>query len=170
MTTQLFLNKIPYTLPLFQKKLALSIAEASILETSIFYHIFTSFHRGWGMRYFKQISTSSKFSKISILLHKRLYISCSFRKKLAVSIANVFRDIHVLPFFLSLLTVSEVCHVSNKYWLPDKSATKIFLHKIPYTPPSFKKKHSPSQKLLEILSIYHIYTSLHSPWGVQHFK
>ena len=99
LTTQLFLNKIPYTLPLFQKKLALSIAEASILETSIFYHIFTSFHRGWGVRYFKQISTSSRFSKISILLHKRLYISCSFRKKLAVFIANVFRDIHVLPFF-----------------------------------------------------------------------
>ena len=35
----------------FKKRFALSIAE--VLETSTFYHIFTSFHSGWGVQYFK---------------------------------------------------------------------------------------------------------------------
>ena len=29
--------------------------------------------------------------------------------------------------------MSEVCNILNKYWLPDKSATKIFLQRTPFT-------------------------------------
>ena len=36
--------------------------------------------------------------------------------------------------------MSEVCDISNKYWLPNKSATKLVLHKITNTPSSFQQK------------------------------
>ena len=37
--------------------------------------------------------------------------------------------------------MSEVCNISTKYWLPNKSATKIILHETPDTAPSLQKKH-----------------------------
>ena len=43
--------------------------------------------------------------------------------------------------FSLFLTVNEVCNISNKYWLPNKSAKKILLHKTHYTPLSFQKKY-----------------------------
>ena len=43
------------------------------------------------------------------------------------------------PFSL-FLTVSEVCYISNKYWLLNKSTTKIFLHNTPSTAPSSQQK------------------------------
>ena len=58
-----------------------------------------------------------------------------FEKKLALYIANIFAK-H--PYFTTL-TVSEVCNISNKYWLPNKSATKIFLHQAPDTVSSFQQ-------------------------------
>ena len=57
-------------------------------------------------------------------------------------------------FSLSL-TLSEVCYISSKYWLPNKSADKIFLHKTLYSPVLFKKKlRCPSQNLLETSTLY----------------
>ena len=35
--------------------------------------------------------------------------------------------------------MNEVCNISTKYWLPNKSATKIILHETPDTAPSLQK-------------------------------
>ena len=37
-----------------------------------------------------------------------------FKKQLAVSIANAFRNIHVLQLFPLLLKVSDICNISGK--------------------------------------------------------
>ena len=37
-----------------------------------------------------------------------------FGRKMALSIANVFRSIHFLPLFSLFLQVSEVCHILSK--------------------------------------------------------
>ena len=42
--------------------------------------------------------------------------------------------------FSLFLKVSEVCNISSKCWLPNKSVNKRFLRKTPHTPPLFKKK------------------------------
>ena len=71
-----------------------------LLKTCNFYPIFTSFHSGWCVLYFKQIQTSLQFSETSILLHKRLYIPPSFRKcSPSDESLDVFWNIHFLPLF-----------------------------------------------------------------------
>ena len=59
---------------------------------------------------------------------------------MALSIANVFRNIHILSLFSLFLKVSDIYNISSKCWLPNKSANKIFLHKTPYTPFLFQVK------------------------------
>ena len=49
--------------------------------------------------------------------------------------------------------MNEVYNTSSKCWLPNKSASKIFLHNTPYTPPSFKKKLA--------LSITNVFQNIH---------
>ena len=79
------------------------------------------------------------------------------------------------PFSL-FLTVSEVCNISNKYWLPNKSATKIFVYTIvlqntlhcSFIPT--KKLCCRSQKVSERSTFYHIFTWFQRGWGVQYFK
>ena len=73
-----------------------------------------------------------------IFIHKRFAIPPFFRKKLALSIVKVFRNIHFLPHFPFLLPVSEVPNISNKFCLLNKSAKETFLHKTPYTLPLFQ--------------------------------
>ena len=50
------------------------------------------------------------------------------RRLLQIVTVNVFWNIHFLP------------HISNKYWLPNKPAKKVFLQKTPYTSPSFQER------------------------------
>ena len=93
-------------------------------------------------------------------------------KQLALCIANVFWNIQFLPDFPLLLTVSQVCNISNKYCLLIISAKETFLHKdtLHCYFVSKKKLHSLSQNLLETSTFYHIFTCFHSGWGVQYFK
>ena len=104
-----------------------------------------------------------------IFLHKRFAIPPFFRKKLALSIVKVLRNIHLLPHFFFLLSVSEVRNISNKFCLLNKSAKETFLHLTPFL--CFKNNlRSPLQKLLETSTYYHIFTNFHGGWGKQYFK
>ena len=63
-----------------------------------------------------------------------------FQKGLALYYKCFLKNPLLTTFSLHLI-VSEVWNISNKYWLPDKSGKKRFLHKPPYTNPSpFQKK------------------------------
>ena len=63
------------------------------------------------------------------------------------------KDFQKHPLFttFSLFSkLSEGCNISNKCLFPHKSANKIFLKKISYTPSSFEKRlRSPWEMLLE---------------------
>ena len=48
-------------------------------------------------------------------------------KKIGALHCKSFSKHPLFTLFSLFLTVSEVCNISNKYWLPNKSATKIFL-------------------------------------------
>ena len=64
-----------------------------------------------------------------ILLSKRLYNLLSFEKNVGTLHWKHLPKHPLFTIFSLFLTLSEVCNVSNKYWLPYKSANKIFLHK-----------------------------------------
>ena len=72
----------------------------------------------------------------------RLYISPSFwkKKKNGPLHRQRFSKHQLFTIFSLSLTVSEVCNISNKCSLPNKSANKIFSHKTPYSPLTFQKK------------------------------
>ena len=77
-------------------------------------------------------------SKTSIFLHERLYISTSSRKKLCALHCKSFSKQPLFTSFSLILKVREVCNISSKCWLPNKSADKIFSHKTSYTSPLFQ--------------------------------
>ena len=85
---------------------------------------------------------------MSIFLHETLYIPPSFRKTIGALHRKSFSKHPLFTTFSLLLKVSEVCNISSKCGLSNKSAKKIFLHKTPYTPPLFQKKTS---------TFYHIF-------------
>ena len=123
---------------LYSKKIALP--SQNLLETSTLYHIFTSFHSRWVV-----CCISNKYQPPNnIAKHKYFYtrdfISLfHFDKILALSIAKVFETSSY--YHISLLTVSEVCNISNKHYLVNKSSAKeTFFHKASYTLPSFQNK------------------------------
>ena len=62
-----------------------------------------------------------------------------FRKNWRTPSQGFSKHPHFTTFSL-FLKASEVCNISNKWLLPDKSVAKIFLHKIPETAPSFQQK------------------------------
>ena len=64
--------------------------------------------------------------KSLIFLHKRLYIPTSFLKIICALHRQCFLKHPFFSTFSVFITVSEVCTISNKYWLPNKSATKYF--------------------------------------------
>ena len=76
-----------------------------------------------------------------------------FKKKKKNDGALHCKDFQKHPLFttLSLFSkLSEGCNISNKCLFPHKSANKIFLKKISYTPSSFEKRlRSPWEMLLE---------------------
>ena len=78
---------------------------------------------------------------MSIFLHETLYIPPSFRKTIGALHRKSFSKHPLFTTFSLLLKVSEVCNISSKCGLSNKSAKKIFLHKTPYTPPLFQKKN-----------------------------
>ena len=74
----------------------------------------------------------NNWTKCQYFYTKDLLFLLHFENKLALSVAKIFQNLHFLFPFSLFLTVSEVCNISNKYWLPNKSATKMFLHETPY--------------------------------------
>ena len=136
-------------------------------------HFLTRFYHfsQWIRRAILQINTDLLviYQNINSSTQETLYPSFILKKKMALSIASVFRN---LPHFPLLLMVRKICNISNKYWLLDKSEKEIFLHKTPYTLRSFQNKlRSPSQqKLLETSTFYHIFTNFHGGLGVQYSK
>ena len=72
---------------------------------------------------------------------------CHFQEKICT--------LHCRSFYRNLfLTVTKVYDVSGKYWLLNKSAKKIFLHKTLNTPPVFQNKLSLSMTELLVTSIF----------------
>ena len=112
----------------------------NILETSTFYYIFSIFDSGWGVLYFKKIPTFFWFTETSLLLHKRLYIPLSFWEKIGALHRKRFTEHPLFTTFSLFLKVSDICNISSKCWLLNKSANTIFLHKAPYTLPLFQIK------------------------------
>ena len=66
------------------------------------------------------------YQNINISTQQTLTLSFISKNKLALLIANFFRNIQFLPHFPLLLTVNEICNISNEYCLFDKSAKEIF--------------------------------------------
>ena len=142
----------------------------NLLETSTFIHFF--YFSKWMRCAIFQINTKLlvTYWNINIFTQEILYPSIIW-KKLALSIANAFLKHPLFTTFSLFLKGSEVCNISNKSWLPNNSANKIFLHKKPYTPPLLQKNlRSPCQNLWEISTFYYIFTSFDSEWGVQYYK
>ena len=105
------------------------------LETSTFYHIFAIFHLVFAIFY---INTDLNVnSKILIFLHKRRYISLSFRKRIGVFRCKNFSK-H--PFFTTFSLFLIISNISNKYWLPNRPTKEVFLQKTTYTSYSFGKR------------------------------
>ena len=110
------------------------------LKISIFYSIFTSFHSGWGVLYFQRNTNFVIIEwNINNFAQETLYLPFIFEK--IGSVRRKHFSKHPLFTPISLFsTESEVCNIPNEYWLPNKSATKISLHKTPYTALSFQQK------------------------------
>ena len=77
---------------------------------------------------------------MSIFLHKKLYISTSFRKRIGALNRKRFLRHPLFTAFSLFLKVSEVCNILSKCGLPNKSANKRLLRKALYTPPLFQIK------------------------------
>ena len=68
------------------------------------------------------------------------FIFASFRNKVVTLHRKSFSKHPLFTTFSLVLTVSEVCNTSNKYLLPCKSVTKIFLQKTSINASSFQQK------------------------------
>ena len=75
-----------------------------------------------------QINTNLLITEwnINIFTQDTLYPSFISKKIGTLHREHFSKHPHFTLFSL-FLTVSEVCNISNKYWLPNKSATKTFL-------------------------------------------
>ena len=94
-----------------------------------------------------------------------------FEKKLALSMASVFRNIHFLQHFdyfwqwLRFL----IFQINANFLI--NQLTKHFLHKTHYNPPIFEKNVCcPLHKFSQSCTFYHMATSFHSGWGVQYLR
>ena len=77
---------------------------------------------------------------INIFTQETLYPFFIWKKSSALH-RKRFSEHPLFTLFSVFLKRSEVCNTWSKWWLPNKSAWKIFLHKTPYTPPSFEKNN-----------------------------
>ena len=118
----------------------LSSPSQNLLKTPTFHPIYNSFTVVEVCNIKTKNHSLSYLAKYHYFYTRGLISFLHFGKTMALSIANIFQNIQFLPHFHYVLTVSEVCNNSKKYWLLNKSATKIFLQKTPYTAPSFQQK------------------------------
>ena len=101
------------------------------------------------------------YQNINISTQKTLTLSFISKNKLALLIANFFRNIQFLPHFLLLLTVNEICNISNEYCLFDKSAKEIFNTRdfAPFL--RFKKNALTISEAFTNIHFFHIFTNFH---------
>ena len=132
------LHKTPFVPPSFQKKKC--FPSQVVLQTSTFYHNFNSFQSGWGVLYISnKYHPPNNLAKYQYFTLDTLYPSF-ISKKTGAPHRKHFLKHPLFDIFSPFLTLSEVCNISKKYWLPNKSATKIFLQKTPYAAPSLQQK------------------------------
>ena len=126
----------------------------SLSETSTFYHILICFHSGRGVQYFKQILISQKFTNTLIFLHKKLYTLLYLEKTIDALHRKRFSNRSLFITFSLLLTVSEVCNISNKYWHTNKSVKNCFYtrHLKIFLLLRNERMRFPSQKLIETIT------------------
>ena len=124
MTTQLILYKTRYTPASFQKKLR--CPSQMLLETSTFYHTFTSFHSGWARCTIFQINTNLLviYGKFNIFTKETYPSFISKKKKISALYRKRFSKHPLFTTFSIFLKVSEVCNISSKCWLPNKGLGK----------------------------------------------
>ena len=92
------------------------------------------------------------YQNINNFTQETLYPSFISKKNGMVSIANFFWNNNFFQYF-HYFQVSEVCNISSKYWLLNKSANKTLLHKTSYAPPFFQIKF--------VLSIAQSFRNIH---------
>ena len=102
------------------------------LETSTFYHIFISFLFQTNTDLLLIHQNSNDFTQ------ETLYLSF-ISKKNGIFHRKVFSKHPLFTTFSLFLTVSEVCNISNKYWLHSKSTKNCFYTNTLH-PPSFQKR------------------------------
>ena len=85
-----------------------------------------------------------------------------FEKEFALFIADVFRNIHFLPYFWVLFTVDEVCYISNQYQAPNNLAKHQYFYTRDYIPPLFRKKMA--------ISTTKVFRNIYSLPLFHHFK
>ena len=110
----------PYILPSFRKKRR--SRSQKFFETSIFHYIFTIFK--WVKFAIFQVNAESANK---IFLHKTTYIPPLFQTKIALSIGESLRNIHLLQVVL-VFTMDEVCYISNKYLIPNNLAKHQYFY------------------------------------------
>ena len=139
MTTKIFLHKTPYTPPLFHKKIC-------ALHRRCFYKhpLFTTFLIVFTVDEVCYISNKHQtLNNLAIYqyFYKRDFISLRhFEKKIGALHRKSFSKHPLFTTFSLFLKMSDVCNISSKCWLHNKSAKKLFLHKTPYTPSLFQTK------------------------------
>ena len=106
---------------------------------------------------------------IDIFVQYTLYPSLISRK-IWHSPSKTFSKHPLFITFLPLLTVSEVCNISNEYWLLLKSTKEMFLNKTPSTFPLFQKEITPSTEFSSFQKYPLFTTFFGSDWRVQYFK
>ena len=127
----------PYTLPSFQKN------KCSPSQTFPKHPLFTTFSLFLTVDevcYNPNKCWLPNISANKIFLHNTPYTPPLYQKKFTFSIEESLRN----TLFPTVFTVDEVCYISNKCWLPNKSANTLHSSSI------FKKfLHLPWQNLLE---------------------
>ena len=140
-----------------------------LLETFIFYSIFTSFTVDELCYISNKYQPLNNLAKHQYFHTRDLYLSF-ISKKIGTLHRKSFSKHPLFTTFLLFLKVSEVCNISSKCWLPNKSANKAFSHKTPYTRPLFQIKICVLHRRIETSTFYNIFTSFDSGWGVLYFK
>ena len=150
---KIFLHKTTYIPPLFQTKIALSIGES--LRNIHLLRVVLVFTMDEVCYISNKYLIPNNLAKHQYFYVRDLKPFLHLRKKLALPIVNVLKHPLFTTFSL-FLKMSEVCNISSKCWMPNKSVTNMFLHKTFETNPSFQQKKN-------VLSMAQVDGSFNSP-------
>ena len=138
-----------------------------LLETFTFYLIFTSFTVDEVSNISNKYQPPNNLAKCQYFYTRDFASLLHFEKKLALSIPNIFRNIHFLPhpLFQSFVTFQlNTDHLINqltKYFYTRHLTPLLHLKKIALSiADAFRKTHI----------FHHIFTSFHGVLGVHYFK